>query len=223
MYCRTSSLLVVILALCLVSGLKVHLKLNSKLKLPTTKKIHTLQQETEVLAARDASNIKPCFDYYSPLFDGITNQFEKDYYQCLQIFDNHSGQAASKWNYTLLDIQQREKAGCNTFFECDSIVDYVAAFECFARVGAEQSKTLYSVSAYANEAATQSKLTLQELETELDNCENSAERDYVEGTANTYEQLNGCLSSASAPLPQQKTTEDPWYRSTAPEYYTRSN
>nr|XP_017008634.2 uncharacterized protein LOC108065220 [Drosophila takahashii] len=213
-----SSLLAVILAFGLVSGLSINLKLNaSKLKLPTNKKILGLQQQTEMLAARDPSSSKSCFDYYNPILNGLPAQLELDYDNCERDYETGNELVIKAWNSTLYGIQAAGDRGCGTFFDCSSIVDYVEAFECFANVGAEQSKTMYQVSANATEAAANIKIHLQTLNTQRESCKNLADRDYVEGTASTYEGLTSCLSGA--PIPQE-TTVTTTTTTTTPDYWT---
>ncbi|XP_043656020.1 uncharacterized protein LOC122621998 [Drosophila teissieri] len=205
------SLLAVVLAFGLVSGLSLSLKLKpSKLQLPTTKKIHALQQQTDELAARDPATSIACFDYYLPILNALTDQYEQDYNKCLKDFENGKNLVIDAWNSTLFSIQAAGDSGCNTFFECSSIVDSVPAFECFARVGAEQSKIMYQVSANATEAAAQITIHLQTLESQLEICSNVASRDYVEGTALNYEELDNCLKGA--PIPKDTTAN--WYYTT---------
>ncbi|XP_017041622.1 uncharacterized protein LOC108088384 [Drosophila ficusphila] len=200
-----SSLLAVVLAFGLVSGLSVTLKLKgSKLKLPITKKIQQLQMETEEMAARDLATTQSCFGHYNPILNGVAVQFQEDYDTCEKNYANGSALITSAWNSTLYEIQGSGDQGCNTFFDCSSILDPVLVFECFANVGAEQSKIMYQVSANATEAATAIKILLVSLETEKESCQNTAERNYVEGTASTYEDLTQCL--AGNPLPGETTT-----------------
>uniref|UniRef100_A0A6P4FF68 Uncharacterized protein LOC108051432 n=1 Tax=Drosophila rhopaloa TaxID=1041015 RepID=A0A6P4FF68_DRORH len=206
------TLLAVVLAFGLISALSITLKLNpSKLKLPTSKKILTLQQQTDMLAARDPYSSQLCFGHYLPILNDFTAQLEVDYGKCQKDFDINSDAVILAWNSTLYGIQQSAESGCSTFFDCSSLVDYVMAFECFASVGAEQSKIMYQVSANSLEAASDLKIHLQTLETFKTNCQNTADRDYVEGTASTYENLNKCLGGA--PLPEQTTAD--WFHSTS--------
>ncbi|EDW53365.1 protein TsetseEP [Drosophila sechellia] len=206
------SLFAVVLAFGLVSGLSLSVVLKpSKLKLPTNKKILGLQQQTEELAARAPGNSAPCFDYYIPIINGLSDQYQLDYNKCAKDYDTASELVLAAWNSTLFGIQASGDSGCNTFFDCSSIVDSVLAFECFANVGAEQSKIMYQVSANATEAAVQIKIHLQTLDSQLETCLNYSERDFVEGTAHYYEELNKCL--AGAPVPQETTTN--WYYTTA--------
>ncbi|XP_016952214.1 uncharacterized protein LOC108026033 [Drosophila biarmipes] len=202
-----SSLLAVVLAFGLVSGLSITLKVPSKLKLPTNKKVLGLQQQTEILAAQNAVSSKSCFDHYIPLINGVASQYEVDYAQCQRNYDAASELVLKAWNSTLYGIQEAGDNGCTTFFDCSSIVDYVQAFECFAEVGAEQAKTMYAVSANATEAASSIKIHLQTLDAQQESCNNNAERSYVENTANTYEELNKCLGGA--PIPEVTTERIP--------------
>ncbi|XP_017083090.1 uncharacterized protein LOC108115965 [Drosophila eugracilis] len=200
-----SSLLAVVLAFGLVTGLRISVKLNgSKLKLPTNQKILGLQQQTDMLAARDPSSSKSCFDYYIPILNGVVDQYELAYAKCEKNFETAKELVKESFNSTLYGIQQAGDSGCNTFFDCSSIVDYVQAFECFAKVGAEQSRIMYQVSANATEAATNISIHFQTLETQKESCQNLAERDYVEGTADAYVNLNSCLYGGS--LPEDGTT-----------------
>nr|XP_016931146.2 uncharacterized protein LOC108010729 [Drosophila suzukii] len=195
-----ASLLAVVLAFGLVSGLSITLKLSpSKLKLPTNKKVLGLQQQTEVLAAQNPVSSKSCFDYYIPVLNSVTIQYEVAYAQCQKNYDTASDLVLKSWNSTLYGIQAAGDSGCTTFFDCSSIVDYVQAFECFADVGAEQAKTMYQVSANATEAGSSIKIHLQTLDTQQESCNNNADRSYVENTAYTYEGLNQCLSGAPIP------------------------
>jgi len=124
-----------VLAFGLVSGLSITLKLNaSKLKLPTNKKVLGLQQQTEVLAAQNSVSSKSCFDYYIPVLNSVTIQYEVAYAQCQKNYDTASDLVLKSWNSTLYGIQAAGDSGCTTFFDCSSIVDYVQAFECFADV-----------------------------------------------------------------------------------------
>ncbi|KAH8283873.1 hypothetical protein KR054_003889, partial [Drosophila jambulina] len=196
------SLLVLFLALGLASSLNVNLNLslnpnsnsNLKLKLPINKKVLGLQQQTEVLAVRDPQTTQQCFNYYSPVLSGITDRYEKNYGQCSQDHSTGSAQVILAFNRTLYDIQEAADQGCNAFWPCGSIVDYVEAFQCFASAAADESKILYQVSANATEAAGNLKIHLQTLDTQLEICVSSAEREYVEGTTSTYEALNKCLN-----------------------------
>eukprot|EP00099_Drosophila_melanogaster_P023829 NP_651699.1 uncharacterized protein Dmel_CG7567 [Drosophila melanogaster] len=206
------SLLAVVLAFGLVSGLSLSLVVKpSKLKLPTNKKILGLQQQTEELAARDPGTSVRCFDYYIPIINGLSAQYELDYNKCVKDYDTASELVLAAWNSTLFGIQASGDRGCNTFFDCSSIVDFVLAFECFANVGAEQSKIMYQVSANATEAAVQIKIHLQTLDSQLESCLNYSEKDFVEGTSLYYGELNKCL--AGAPVPQDTTAN--WYYTTA--------
>ncbi|EDV53215.1 protein TsetseEP [Drosophila erecta] len=205
------SLLAVVLAFGLVSGLSLGLMIKpSKLQLPTNKKILGLQQQTEELAARDPGTSIACFDYYIPLINGLSAQYEFDYNKCVKDYDYASQLIIDAWNSTLFGIQASGDSSCKSFFDCSCIVDSVLAFECFAKVGAEQSKIMYQVSANATEAAVQIKIHLQTVETKRESCFNYAERDFVEGTSLYYGELNKCL--AGAPIPQD-TTEN-WFYTT---------
>lgn len=70
---------------------------------------------------------------------------------------------------------------------------------------------MYQVSANATEAAVQIKIHLQTLDSQLESCLNYSEKDFVEGTALYYGELNKCL--AGAPVPQETTAN--WYYTTA--------
>ncbi|KAH8251368.1 hypothetical protein KR032_009755 [Drosophila birchii] len=192
------SVLVLFLALGLATGLSLNLNLNlspnSKLKLPTNKKILGLQQQTEVAALRDPQTSQQCFSYYTPILSGITERYEKNYAQCESDHRTGHAQVILTFNRTLYDIQDAADQGCNAIWPCGSIVNYVEAFQCFASAAADESKILYQVSADATEAAGNLKLHLQTLDTQQDICVNSAERDYVEGTSSTYEALTKCLN-----------------------------
>ncbi|KAH8258433.1 hypothetical protein KR038_011419, partial [Drosophila bunnanda] len=202
--------LALFLALGLATGLELNLKLNlkpnSKLKFPSNKKILGLQQQTEVLAARDPQTTQQCFNYYNPILSGIADRYEKNYGQCNQDYSTGSDQVILTFNRTLYDIQEAADQGCAAFWPCGSIVDYVEAFQCFANAAADESKILYQVSANATEAAGNLKIHLQTLDTQLEICLNSAERDFVEGTSVTYEALNKCLNGGGLPA----ATTPPW-------------
>ncbi|KAI8044941.1 hypothetical protein M5D96_001117 [Drosophila gunungcola] len=150
-----------------------------------------------------------CFGHYIPILNGLSAQLEVDYAKCQKYFDDSSAAVIASWNSTLYKIQLTGERGCSTFFDCSSIVDFVLSFECFANVGAEQSKTMYQVSADATEAASDIKITLQTLDTQMINCQNNADRHYVEETASTYEKLNRCLGGT--PLPQETTKDWSYY------------
>ncbi|XP_017021880.1 uncharacterized protein [Drosophila kikkawai] len=216
--------LALFLALGLATGLTLNLNLkpNSgklKLKLPTNKKIHGLQQQTEVLAVRDPQTTQQCFNYYTPILSGITDRYEKNYGQCNQDHSTGSELVILTFKWTLYDIQEATDQGCKTFWPCGSIVDYVEAFQCFASAAADESKIMYQVSADATEAAGNMKIDLQTLDTQLELCVTSAEREYVEGTIATYEDLNKCLNGGglttdTVPGGDWDTTTD-WYTTVA--------
>lgn len=75
---------------------------------------------------------------------------------------------------------------------------------CYSQ-GAEQSKSMYEISANATELAVQVEEFYKTLDTAKSICINNAERHYVEDTTTTYEGLNNCLSG-KAPVPQQPNT-----------------
>lgn len=132
MYSR-SSLFVGILAIGLVTGLGIAPKLKaSKLKLPITKKLESLHQQTEVLAALDPSKTPTCFEYYTPILNQYTFSFELDYAYCLSVFNSSSIQIAEAWNSTLYQIQSGGDKGCSKFRECESFSELNLAFKCFA-------------------------------------------------------------------------------------------
>lgn len=145
------SLLAVVLAFGLVSGLSLSLVVKpSKLKLPTNKKILGLQQQTEELAARDPGTSVRCFDYYIPIINGLSAQYELDYNKCVKDYDTASELVLAAWNSTLFGIQASGDRGCNTFFDCSSIVDSVLAFECFANVVSSRKSRKLSASIRPN-------------------------------------------------------------------------
>lgn len=132
MYSR-SSLFVGILAIGLVTGLGIAPKLKaSKLKLPITKKLESLHQQTEVLAALDPIKTPSCFNYYSPILNQYTFSFELDFNYCVSVFNSSSTEIAEAWNFTLYLIQSGGDKGCSNFRECQSFTDLDLAFKCFA-------------------------------------------------------------------------------------------
>ncbi|KAH8271265.1 hypothetical protein KR018_005309 [Drosophila ironensis] len=218
MYSR-SSLLVGILAVGLVTGLGIAPKLKaSKLKLPFNRKLNSLQQQTEILAATEPQLSQACFAYYSPIVDAIMGQYEFEYNQCNTSYNSSSTNIVSAWNSTLWAIQASGDQGCNVFTDCSTIVNNKQAFECYANEGASQSKVLYQVSADAVNATAYLKISLQELTGQLDSCVNSAQVAYVQDTSSTYEQLNACLKGAAIPTttPDATSTTGVDYDTTTP-------
>ncbi|XP_017100897.2 uncharacterized protein [Drosophila bipectinata] len=200
-----STLFVGILAIGLVTGLGIGPKLKvSKLKLPITKKLESLHQQTEVLAALEPTKSQSCFNYYTPILNKYTFRYEVDFDLCLSVFNSSSTEVTEAWNSTLYQIQNGGDKGCSEFKECRSFSDLDLAFRCFAESGAEQSKVLFQVSANVTEVASFVKISLLTLQTQLDSCVNHAQREYIEDTSSTYEQLNNCLKGA--PLPEVTTT-----------------
>ncbi|XP_022226217.2 uncharacterized protein LOC111076652 [Drosophila obscura] len=200
----------------LMALLVVGLVLGSvpKLKRPTTPKIHRLEQQSEILSAQNPATTQICFGYYGPILNGVSTKYETDYSLCAETFENFSHGIYCNWNSTLYELASDGDYACDTFADCSTIVDYLEAFECFARVGAQESKAMYAISANATEASTSIHMQLQALENSLDICQNEAERHFVEDTTNTYENLNGCLNGDRLPDASEPANTTPGYLTT---------
>ncbi|XP_017140213.1 uncharacterized protein LOC108154452 [Drosophila miranda] len=201
MFSKTS-LLLAMLGLGLVMGTL------AKVRLPTTPKIHRLEQQTELLSVQNPVATQMCFGFYGPILNNVSTTYEINYSQCANSYDFDSQNIYCRWNNTLIGLSHEGDSGCNTFVDCATIVDYVEAFECFARVGAQESKTMYSISANATQIAAIIQSDLLLVESRWDICVNDAERDFVEDTASTYEHLNACLNGAALPN-EPVSTEGP--------------
>ncbi|SPP82877.1 uncharacterized protein LOC117585232 [Drosophila guanche] len=176
-----------------------------KLKRPTTPKIHSLEQQSELLSVQNPSRTQICFGYYGPKLNTVSSKYEFDYLACTDSFEKSSQAIYCNWNSTLYGLASQADYGCNTFADCSTIVDYVEAFECFARWGAQESKTMYAISANATESAATIQMQLQTKENQLAICVNEADRYFVEDTTAMYEELNACLNG----LPVGYTTSAP--------------
>lgn len=186
-------------------------------------KIKLLKQQTHALSEQNPSNGPHCFSLYKPQLDSIATHYEIEYETCNNAFAEQTALEDSKWRTTRYQLVEDGTNTCRAMTDCSSIVGYVEAFECYAQMvrdpeiynsydimitncelkfllqGAEQSKSMYTLSANALEDATEMKAYYQVIENTKTVCINNAERTYVESTTNAYEQLNSCLSSPNTP------------------------
>ncbi|KAH8416644.1 hypothetical protein KR222_000401, partial [Zaprionus bogoriensis] len=179
-------------SLLLLLGLAI--VVAGKLQLPKIPKIQKLKQTSEVLSAQNTVNSKQCFDYFSPQLDAIIRQYESRYSFCVQKFESDSALEDSKWEQPRRQMEISGKTSCTLLSGCSTIVGYVEAFECFALTAAEQSKSMYELSANATQLAIEVEELYKTLDTARAICINNAERFYVQDTTSTYEYLNDCLS-----------------------------
>ncbi|XP_030564310.1 uncharacterized protein LOC115765074 [Drosophila novamexicana] len=171
-----------------------------KLEIP---KIHRLKQQSELLSAQNPSNAPLCFEYYRPRLDNIAQQYEVQYTYCNTEYAEQTALEDSKWQEPRQSLVSSGKYSCDLIADCSTIVGYVEAFECFARVGADESKSMYEISTNATQTSFEIKNFYRQIESTKTICINNAEQAYVKDTSVTYEALNDCLSGKS-PL----TTED---------------
>ncbi|XP_034115146.2 uncharacterized protein LOC117575152 [Drosophila albomicans] len=176
------------------------------LKLPNLQfpKLQLLKQQTQELTDQNPRNGPACFTVYKPELDDIASQYEIDYTRCTTIYNQQTALEDTKWQGPRTQLEERGQYACRTIVDCSTIVGYVEAFECYAQMGTEQSKSMYALSADANDVAVEMQESYRVIETYKTVCVNDAERTYVEHTTNTYEELNSCLAGKVQP----KTTSD---------------
>ncbi|EDW14807.1 uncharacterized protein LOC6573259 [Drosophila mojavensis] len=193
----------------------------ARLQIP---KIQSLQHQAEVLSVQNPSNGPACFSFYRPMLDSIAEQYEAQYNLCNSQYEDQAVIEYAKWQQPREQLTSRGRNSCGRIDNCASIVSAVQAFECYAEVGSDESKTMYGISANAIEMLTDMEALYQKLISAKDICINNAERTYVEFTATVYEALNDCLSGkiilTSTPKYDITTTPDPDPTATTDEGYT---
>ncbi|KAL7726858.1 hypothetical protein ACLKA6_001921 [Drosophila palustris] len=183
-------------SLVLLLGLVI--AVTGKLNVP---KIQALKQQTTVLSEQNPKNAPGCFSVYIPRLDSISTQYELEITKCNKAFEEQIAVEDSYFSHHRSQLDRNGVDSCRAIIDCSSIVGYVEAFECFAKMGAEQSKSMLTLSANALQVAAELKESYQLFETKQTICLNNAEAKYVKDTTHEYEQLNSRLVYYSSYYP----------------------
>ncbi|XP_034486617.1 uncharacterized protein LOC117791077 isoform X2 [Drosophila innubila] len=162
-------------------------------------KIKHLKQQTQLLSEQNPKNGPACFSVYRPKLDSISTQYEVEYTSCNSEFAEQNALEDLKWQTRYSQLDENAVSACRALTDCSAIVGYVEAFECYAQMGAEQSRAMYTLSANALQLATEMREYYQLIETTKTICINNAERTYVESATKDYEQLHTCLMGNVSP------------------------
>ncbi|KAH8338416.1 hypothetical protein KR059_003279, partial [Drosophila kikkawai] len=195
---KQSSLLVLCL-LCVAATLatKVH-KLHFTIK--TNAHLAELQSESRELAATHADVSSTCFNIYRPILESVTTEYETSYGECVSAYDKSSDVIKSKYDPVRNDIIATTHNAC--YEACckvwqpeaeNDLETLIKRVQCAADVSTENSKIMYEVSSNATENAVKIEEEYRVVDTQRNICVNNAERNYVQDTTTTYEQLNACL------------------------------
>ncbi|KAH8258432.1 hypothetical protein KR038_011420 [Drosophila bunnanda] len=225
MFRKQSSLLVLyLLCLAVVLAAKVP-KLYFSIK--PNAHIVELQSESRELAATHVDVSSACFSVYKPILDSVATEYETSYGACVAAYDKSSGGIKSKYDPVRSDIMGTTQITCNAcckvwLAEAEADLEtLVQRVQCAAEVSAENSKILYSVSSNATENSVKIQEEYRVVDTQRDICVNEAERNYVQDTTTTYEQLNACLKGVQpVPVP---TPEAPYTTTVSPNTPTLPN
>lgn len=221
MFRKQSSLLVLCL-FCLAAALAKVPKVPPVSKVPKVPKLHfsikpnahiaELQSESRELAATHADVSSACFFVYKPILENVATQYETNYGACVVAYDKASSLINAIYAPVRDDIVATTTLTCNACCRVWTAEDVdldilVKRVQCAADVSAENSKILYSLSANATENAVKIQEEYISVNLQRTICVNNAERDYVQDTTNTYEQLNACLrGEQSVPTPETVDT-----------------
>ncbi|KAH8356034.1 hypothetical protein KR200_008188 [Drosophila serrata] len=225
MFRKQSSLLVLHL-LCLATTMATKVpKLHFTIK--PNAHIAELQSESRELAATHGDVSSACFYVYKPILDSVATEYETSYGACVSAYDKSSGEIKSKYDPVRSDIMGTTQMTCDACCkvwvaeEETELLTLVQRVQCAAEVSAENAKILYSISNNATENSVKIQEEYRIVGTQRDICVNDAERNYVQDTTTTYEQLNACLKG-NQPVPVP-TPEAPYTTTGIPNPPTVSN
>ncbi|XP_041452393.1 uncharacterized protein LOC121405547 [Drosophila obscura] len=195
MYQKSSP--IVVLALCL------SVALAARLQAPPHKPqahIQELKAENQVLASAHSQGSNLCFNKYLPVLDTINAAYETDFVACISTYENATVAVHAKYTSDFEEIVNKSESSCSNLHACQywsystlPIEDVLSGLDCANTVAADDAKTFYSISNTATELAAKIQADYLTIESTKDLCLVDAERNYVEATTTTYEQLNACL------------------------------
>ncbi|KAM8714377.1 hypothetical protein ACLKA7_014498 [Drosophila subpalustris] len=166
-----------------------------------------------MIQSRDLNQDSParslsCFDYYLPLLNDAAENYKAEYAQCLTTAEDSREAIDDTTQDDRNQIDGSATTACEALSTCSQITSSVSYFECYTKAASENTKTMYTISADSSELLAQVREQYRLIEITQYECTNKTERTYVENTANTYEELNKCLTGVS-PVPNGSTPQTP--------------
>ncbi|XP_023292471.2 uncharacterized protein LOC111675852 [Lucilia cuprina] len=158
------------------------------------------------LASQDPAVSMACFSDYIVKSNTVGETYGRDYNQCLINAREGRQNIETEMIDKRIAIGESSQGICKRLSTCDGLNSTLEVFNCHARIGANNTKAVYSISGNASEYANimQEKYRLIDLRHEQ--CCKTAERSYIESTAVNYRNLQDCLDGRAKPNPPTTTT-----------------
>uniref|UniRef100_A0A1A9X0G1 DUF725 domain-containing protein n=1 Tax=Glossina brevipalpis TaxID=37001 RepID=A0A1A9X0G1_9MUSC len=173
------------------------------------------------LTAQDPATAMLCFNSYMMNSSVINEKYSKDYNQCLVDANNEREKLGEEIKEKKTQIIERSQEVCERLNGCNNQNTSMETFKCHARMGALNSKDVYIISGNSSDYVSVIQEHYRIIDLRHEQCSKSAERTYVQATAENYGQLQDCLEGKVPPgkPPALTTTLSPPI-STAPTLST---
>ncbi|XP_065360747.1 threonine-rich protein [Calliphora vicina] len=158
------------------------------------------------LASQDPAVSMACFSNYIVRSNEVSEAYGRDYNQCL--LDAKAGRQAIEAEMVdkRIAIGDSSQAICKRLSTCDGLNSTLEVFNCHARIGANNTKAVYSISGNASEYANVMQEKYRIIDLRHEQCCKTSERSYVEATAANYRSLQDCLDGRVKPNPPTTTS-----------------
>ncbi|EDW48394.1 suppressor protein SRP40 [Drosophila sechellia] len=152
----------------------------------------------------DESHTFDCMNYYLPLLNEVVETYRADVNACVNKAIEEVAQINDNTKEERNDIDNSAKTSCNALTACSAIESAIDYFSCYSEAGANNTKTMFTISANASEllAAVQEEVRLIKVKEEV--CTNKTQRAYGEAYGQLYADLGDCI--AGAPIPSESTS-----------------
>ncbi|XP_033155740.1 cell wall protein IFF6 [Drosophila mauritiana] len=152
----------------------------------------------------DQSHTFDCMNYYLPLLNEVVETYRADVNACVNKANEEVAQINDNTKEERNAIDNSAKTSCNALTACSSIESAIDYFSCYSEAGANNTKTMFTISANASEllAAVQEEVRLIKVKEEV--CTNKTQRAYGEAYGQLYADLGDCI--AGAPIPSVSTS-----------------
>ncbi|XP_039483729.1 cell wall integrity and stress response component 2 [Drosophila santomea] len=146
-----------------------------------------------------------CFDYYYPLLENIYGVYQKEYNQCIAVFDGGKAEVNQRYVPVVWGISNTTFVSCMKLLDCDYQNSSQNALSCYAEQGPIRTMELSSVAFNASTQVSSLLQAVEQLEFTRDLCCNTSSRNYEIRFTESNQNLQKCLLGLS-PVPESSTT-----------------
>ncbi|XP_017070785.1 uncharacterized protein LOC108107691 [Drosophila eugracilis] len=155
---------------------------------------------------RDPFASVACFGGYIGESNLIAEDYSGNYSTCFNTSRVARESIDNDFKITRRTIELSSERVCHELSVCNKKNSTLESFRCHADVGSNNTVSTYSISGNASESYNLYEERYRVVELQLGQCNQRAERNYVEATARNYNYLQACLDGRVQPKPMPKPT-----------------